>query len=179
MTKFILLSIILSNCLFLSLNAYTISTTGGGSRIDEYERFLETPHYHTDEEIQDLFSQLEKNNPDLVKAHSLGLTPDRRELILIEISKNVRKRSLLTPMFKYVANMHGDETIGRELMIYLADYLVNNYGVVPEVTELINKTDIFLMPSMNPDGFARSKVGYNFFFAYSYYIPTIFFLFIL
>lgn len=53
-------------------------------------------------------------------------------------------------MFKFVANMHGDETIGRQLMIYLAEYLVNNYGKVPAVTQLVDSTDIYLMPSMNP-----------------------------
>jgi len=36
---------------------------------------------------------------------------------------------------------------------------VKNYGVIPEVTDLVDKTDIYLMPSMNPDGFAKSREG--------------------
>lgn len=130
--------------------------------IKENESFLKNPHYHGTEEIQDLFAHLAKDNPDLVRVHSIGSSLEGRDLTVIEISKNVRSRSILMPMFKYVANMHGDETIGREMLIYLAQYLIGNYGNVTEVTELIDTTDIFLMPSMNPDGFARSVVSKNF-----------------
>ena len=31
-----------------------------------------------------------------------------------------RSRGLLVPMVKFVANIHGDETVGRELLIRLA-----------------------------------------------------------
>lgn len=56
---------------------------------------------------------------------------------------------------------HSDETIGRAMLIYLAQYLADNYHTVPEVTNLVDSTDIYLMPSMNPDGFNRSKVRIN------------------
>lgn len=126
----------------------------------ERQDFLnEPPHYHTDDQVSDKFARLAKQYPDLARVHSLGQSIEGRNLIVIEISKNVRHRGLLVPMFKYVANMHGDETIGREMLIYLAEYLLLNYGSVPEVTRLVDTTDIFLMPSMNPDGFNRSTVS--------------------
>ncbi|KAJ9576205.1 hypothetical protein L9F63_006938 [Diploptera punctata] len=55
--------------------------------------------------------------------------------------------------------MHGDETVGRQLMIFLAQYLLNNYGIEERVTHIVNTTDIFLMPSLNPDGYEASEEG--------------------
>lgn len=129
--------------------------------IPENETFLANPHYHNTGEVQDLFARLAKEYPDLAKVHSIGSSWDGRDLNVIEITKNVRQRSILVPMFKYVANMHGDETVGREMLIYLAEYLLYNYGKISEVTKLVDTTDIFLMPSMNPDGFENSKVRRN------------------
>ena len=45
-------------------------------------------------------------------------------------------------MVKYVGNMHGDETVGREILLALAEYLVKNYGVVERVTDLLNSTEV-------------------------------------
>ncbi len=60
------------------------------------------------------------------------------------------------PYVKYVANMHGDEVVGRQLLFQLAHFLLYNYGHNERLTWLLNNTQIVLIPSVNPDGFQRS-----------------------
>jgi carboxypeptidase D len=131
----------------LSSFAFTVQQV----RKNEDERFLENPHYTSNAELPDFLVKLQKEFPQLINVQSIGSSTDKQDLIVARIHRDVqRPRSILVPMFKYVANMHGDETVGRQLLIYLAEYLVRNYGLIPEVTQLVNTTDIYLMPSMNP-----------------------------
>lgn len=58
------------------------------------------------------------------------------------------------PEFRYVAGMHGNEVVGRELMLNLMEYLCQEYKKEnPRVMRLITETRIHLLPSMNPDGY--------------------------
>ncbi|XP_061932284.1 carboxypeptidase D-like isoform X2 [Apis cerana] len=122
------------------------------------ENFI-IPHYTHYEELQQLFNSLVQKYPNLAKVFSIGKSVEGRNLLVLEISENVKERKLCEPMVKYVANMHGDEAVGRELLVYLAQYLLYNYGKDERITKLINNTDIYLMPSMNPDGFEKSEEG--------------------
>ena len=64
----------------------------------------------------------------------MGQSVQGRSLTYIKLSNNVQRRSLMEPMFKYVGNMHGNEVVGRQMLIYLAKYLVTNYGRDERVT---------------------------------------------
>lgn len=55
--------------------------------------------------------------------------------------------------------MHGNEAVGRELLLLLAKYLCENYGSSERVSRILNTTRVHLLPSMNPDGFEASREG--------------------
>jgi len=50
-----------------------------------------------------------------------------------------------------------DEVVGQELCIGLIHYLVDNYGPPGRVTDLVDSTEIWILPSMNPDGTALAQ----------------------
>ncbi|KAH8289572.1 hypothetical protein KR054_007280 [Drosophila jambulina] len=151
-----MLALWLSMALALAL---ALATGSSGYIIKEDESFLQQPHYVSQEQLEDLFAGLEKAYPDQARVHYLGRSLEGRNLLALQISRNTRQRNLLTPPVKYIANMHGDETVGRQLLVYLAQYLLGNYERVPELGRLVNSTDIYLMPTMNPDGYALSQEG--------------------
>ncbi|XP_045770817.1 carboxypeptidase D-like isoform X3 [Maniola jurtina] len=127
--------------------------------IEDDESFIQNPKYTKYEDLVTLFDKLQTSYPELAKVYSIGKSVEGRQLLVIQISEGVKNVNPDRPSFKYVANMHGDESVGRELMIYLAQYLLLNYGKDDRVTKLVNTTDIHLMPSLNPDGFEASKEG--------------------
>jgi hypothetical protein len=58
----------------------------------------------------------------------------------------------IEPEFKYISSMHGDEITGRELTTFMIEEIADKYGKDQTITELVDNTELFIMPSMNPDG---------------------------
>jgi len=120
---------------------------------------IESDHYHKYDSLTKLLHDYANAYPHITHLFSVGQSVENRELWVMRITDNPNIREPGEPMFKYVANMHGDEAIGREIVIYLIQYLCDNYGHNDRVSNLINSTDIYIMPSMNPDGFEHSTEG--------------------
>ncbi len=58
----------------------------------------------------------------------------------------------LEPEVRLIGAHHGNERISVEVPLYMAHYLLENYGSVPEVTELVDSLETWIIPMMNPDG---------------------------
>ncbi|CAG2174027.1 unnamed protein product [Oppiella nova] len=114
--------------------------------------------YHNYTAMTGILKNINKTHSDLVFLYSIGQSVEGRELWVLLITKEPNKEVLLKPNVKYVANMHGNEAVGRELMLQLIAYLINNSGK-KSIRNLLETTRIHIMPSMNPDGFELSLEG--------------------
>lgn len=117
-------------------------------------------NYHNYEGMVRLLGEASSKFPDLVKLYSVGKSVQGRDLWVAMISKGVQGEDKpLKPHIKLIGNMHGNESVGRELILQLLVYLVNSYPRNPQVRRLLESTYVHLMPSMNPDGFEMSAEG--------------------
>jgi carboxypeptidase D len=99
--------------------------------------------------------------PSICRRFNLGSSYGGRAIWAVEISDNVTLEED-EPEFKYISTMHGDEITGVEMCLRLVEYLTANYGTDPQVTNLVDEVDIWIVPLMNPDGYDRSpRSRYN------------------
>ncbi|XP_060528809.1 carboxypeptidase D-like isoform X2 [Cylas formicarius] len=115
--------------------------------------------YHSNVEIEGIlknFTMETQRFPLRSKIYSIGQTLDQNELWVVEITAS-KKRALGVPNIKFIGNIHGNEAVGREILLQFLYLLRDGYlNKDPTITWLLNNTKIHIMPTMNPDGYNRS-----------------------
>eukprot|EP00798_Chlamydomonas_sp_ICE-L_P007839 gene7839-1039_t len=90
----------------------------------------------------------------IARLFSIGKSERGVDMLALSISSSGGGQEPSKPAFKYVANMHGDETSGRYLLLLLAEKLCYEYDTNASVKRLIDTMRLVLVPTMNPDGYA-------------------------
>lgn len=98
-----------------------------------------------------LMNQFAVNHPDLCEVVSIKTLTSTREILFIHINDSLGFDQN-EPEFLYTSSIHGDEVTGYILMLHLIDYLLENYEMNEQVTNLVNNIDIWINPLANPDG---------------------------
>lgn len=120
---------------------------------------MDKTKYTPYDDLTSVLRAFEAKFPTIAKLHAVGTSVQNRTLWALQITDQVTNEEPGEPMFKYVANMHGNEPVGRQILLYLIEYLLTNYNSDDRITKLVNSTNIYIMPSMNPDGFELAKEG--------------------
>eukprot|EP00899_Mesostigma_viride_P023433 jgi/Mesvir1/4274/Mv22234-RA.1 len=92
----------------------------------------------------------------LCRLYDMGESTGKNKLWVMELGSSLVARHDLRPAVKLVANIHGTDHVGREMLLYLVDDLVSAYATDARVRRILDTTHIHVMPSMNPDG---ARVG--------------------
>ncbi|XP_054872359.1 probable carboxypeptidase X1 isoform X1 [Amphiprion ocellaris] len=110
--------------------------------------------HHNYKEMRKLMKSVNDACPDITRIYSIGKSYTGLKLYVMEISDNPGKHELGEPEFRYVAGMHGNEVLGRELLLNLMQYMCQEYKRGDQrIVRLVKDTRIHLLPSMNPDGY--------------------------
>ena len=116
--------------------------------------------HHDYQEMEKYLNDIHQKCPKITRVYDIGQSIEGRNLTVMEITKDPGQYKPLKPNFKYIGNMHGNEVLGREMLLYLLDYLCTQYLANNlEIKKLVDETRIHIMPSMNPDGYERSIEG--------------------
>ncbi|XP_015252533.1 PREDICTED: carboxypeptidase Z isoform X1 [Cyprinodon variegatus] len=164
---------------FLDCDRFFVSEQEGcydpldGLKEEEGAQTLEVPQpeqaaepiqftYHTNSQMFGVLKKTEDQCSEISRTYSIGRSTEGRELLVIEFSNSPGEHQLLKPEVKLIGNVHGNEVLGRQLLIYLAQYICSEYQQGNErIQTLVNNTRIHILPSMNPDGYqlATSEDG--------------------
>ncbi|XP_063957990.1 carboxypeptidase D-like [Lytechinus pictus] len=120
--------------------------------------------YHDYSSLSLSLQRLRAAHPSLTNLYTIGQSVKARELWVLAIAgSDANKHVTGRPEAKYVGNMHGDEVIGREMLLHFADWLLMEYesGENIEVARFLDSTRLHILVSMNPDGFEDARENDN------------------
>lgn len=95
--------------------------------------------------------------PNLISTKvPIGYSIENRPLWMVKISDNPDTNEN-EPQVLYTALHHAREPQGMMVLIYYMYYLLEKYGIDPEVTYLVNNREIYFIPVVNPDGYEYNR----------------------
>ncbi|KFD50835.1 hypothetical protein M514_08273 [Trichuris suis] len=135
-----------------------LSHSGAKQMIGNLKQPVDFRHHHYPDLVR-WMSFYASTYSRIAHLYSIGKSVEGRELLVLAISTNPWRHEPGKPEVKLVGNMHGNEVLGRECLLYLIQVLCENYGSNEYITRLVNSTRIHILPSMNPDGYENAVEG--------------------
>lgn len=115
--------------------------------------------YFTYSEALDILDSMRLLYPSLISAKQpIGsyLSIEGRPIYWVRISNNPDTAQPLKPQMLTTSVHHAREPGSLSSNIYYLWYLLENYATNPQIKKIIDNTDLYFVPVVNPDGYLRN-----------------------
>uniref|UniRef100_A0A8C4DPQ0 Adipocyte enhancer-binding protein 1 n=1 Tax=Dicentrarchus labrax TaxID=13489 RepID=A0A8C4DPQ0_DICLA len=110
--------------------------------------------HHNYKEMRQMMKVINEECPNITRIYNIGKSSQGLKMYAMEISDNPGEHETGEPEFRYTAGLHGNEALGRELLLLLMQFLCKEYNDEnPRVHRLVDGVRIHLVPSLNPDAY--------------------------
>lgn len=108
--------------------------------------------YYDYDEMTALLREMVAAWPRLLTMESIGKSVQGRDIWLVTLNNPDTGAAEDKPAMYIDANVHGNEIQATETVLYSIWYLAKSHGVVPPLTELVDRAAFYFIPTVNPDG---------------------------
>ena len=115
--------------------------------------------FYTYQEMLDVLDSMAKKYPDLITAKqviSADTTYEGRQIFYVKISDNPNVNEAESQVL-YTALHHAREPESLSQLIFYMWYLLENYKSNPEIKHLVDNTEMYFVPCVNPDGYVYNQ----------------------
>ena len=119
--------------------------------VDSYSQSF-AENYHSFAEMEQILQDISNNYPNITSLYSIGKTLEGRDIWCLEITDNPEVDEGEPSVF-YMGLHHAREWPTLEICLYVANNLTSNYGVDPDITNVVNNRRLWIVPCVNPDGY--------------------------
>ncbi|MBS3819268.1 zinc carboxypeptidase [bacterium] len=117
--------------------------------------------YHSYSELERDLLTLEEKHPQTVKVFNIGDTLEKRNIYALKISDHVQMDEQEAEVI-FLGCHHAREWISVEVPLLLGKHLAENYSTDPQIQEIVNQSEIWIVPLVNPDGLHYSIYFYRY-----------------
>lgn len=114
-----------------------------------------TADYYDLDEIYARVDSLEKNSDGRAEVFVIGRSIEDREIKAVRISKSDSEEDL--PEILLAGTHHAREWISYEVPLSIAEFLVENMDSNSYVSDILERSVIWVVPVLNPDGYVFSR----------------------
>jgi carboxypeptidase T len=118
------------------------------------------------QELDDMFTYSQANNLNIITPRADNINPSNpNDLVTsegryqqwVKISDNPTTTEIAEPQMLYTAIHHAREPASMQQLIFFMWYVLENYSTDPEIQAIVDNTELYFIPVLNPDGYVYNE----------------------